>query len=258
MLLTIDVGNTNTVMGVYKGETLKADWRIRSDRERTADEYGMLLHELMQAAQLPLEEIHGVVLGSVVPPMMREMVTFIQKYLKQDPLIVGEPNCKLDIKIQYESLSEIGPDRLIDALAAYRLYGGPAIIVDFGTATTFDVIDKDGAYLGGAIAPGIGISTEALFTAAARLPRIDLIRPSHVIGKNTVESMQAGIVLGFVGQVDELVRRIQLELETTTQVVATGGLAELIGKESRSIQKINKLLTLEGLRMIWEMNRQEI
>jgi len=255
MLLAIDVGNTNIVIGAYRGADLVSHWRVRTDRERTADEHGMLVKDLLEYAGIGMEAIRGIAICSVVPPMMPALLGLSRKYFGVEPLVVDADPEKLGIEIRYEPPSDVGADRLVNAIAAYRLYGGPGIVVDFGTATTFDAISAEGAYLGGAIAPGIGISTEALFRAAARLPRIDLIKPRSVIGRNTVESMQSGILYGFAGQVDEMVRRFRGELGAEAKVIATGGLAELIAREAVSIQIVNPLLTIEGLRMVWEQNR---
>lgn len=254
MLLAIDVGNTNTALGVYKNSALAADWRIRTQLGRTADEYGMLLNELFDYNGLSLKDVSAIAISNVVPPTMTELVAACRKFFGLEPLVV-DPETEYGIKIHYEPKADVGADRIVNALAAFVLYGGPAVVVDFGTATTFDAISPTGEYLGGAIAPGIGISLEALFRAAARLPRIDLVRPPSVIGTTTITSMQAGVVFGFVGQVDEIVTRFKHELGEQAKVIATGGLAELIATESRTIEIVNPLLTLEGLRLIWE--RQE-
>ncbi|HHY62739.1 MAG: type III pantothenate kinase [Bacillota bacterium] len=253
MILAIDVGNTNTVLGVFDGEELLADYRVSTDRQRTADEWGMLLLELLDHAKIDGAAISGVIISSVVPPIITELAKMSRRYFRCDPEVVG-PGMKTGISIRYENPKEVGADRIVNAVAGYELYGGPLIIVDFGTATTFCAIGQTGDYLGGAIAPGIMISAEALYMRAARLPRVELTKPQSVIGKNTVSSMQAGILYGFVGQVDEIVRRIKQELGGDPKVIATGGLAEVISLESDHIDEVNQNLTLIGLRILWERN----
>jgi type III pantothenate kinase len=250
MLLAIDVGNTNIALGVYEDDRLVADWRIRTQLGRTADEYGMLFHDLFGYVGLDPTDITGIAISNVVPPAISEITEACRKFLRLDPYIV-DPAKETGIVVRYEPRSDVGADRIVNAVAAYELYGGPAVIVDLGTATNFDAVSASGEYLGGAIAPGIGISMEALFRAAARLPRIELVKPPSPIGTTTQESMQAGIIYGFAGQVDEIVTRFRAELGKDAKVIATGGLAELIAAESRTIQTVNPLLTLEGLRILW-------
>ncbi len=255
MILVFDVGNTNIVLGVYAGDELVRHWRIATDKHKTSDEYGMLINNLFAHGKVERHSIEAVVISSVVPPLMGTLERMSIRYFGIFPLIVG-PGVKTGMAIKYDNPKEVGADRIVNAIAGYETYGGPLIIVDFGTATTFCAISKQGEYLGGAIAPGIGISTEALFNRAAKLPRIELLKPKTVICKNTVSSMQAGIIYGFVGQVDEIVSRMKQELGTEAFVVATGGLAKLMSEESRTIEKVDSFLTLEGLRLIYHRNKE--
>lgn len=253
MLMVLDVGNSNIVLGVYDNDKLLVHWRISTDRLKTADEYGMVLMNLFNYGGINITDIHAVAISSVVPPLIVPLTRMCQRYFNVNPLVVG-PGVKSGICIKYENPREVGADRIVNALAAYEKYNGPLIVVDFGTATTFCVITENGDYLGGAIAPGIGISSEALFQRAAKLPRIELIKPKNIISRNTVTSMQSGIIFGFVGQVDEIVRRIKQELGKEAFVVATGGLANLIAEESNTIDVVEPFLTLEGLRLIYKRN----
>ncbi|CAG7656384.1 type III pantothenate kinase [Paenibacillus allorhizosphaerae] len=253
MILVVDVGNTNIVLGIYEGKELLHHWRLSTNRSATADEYGMTMYNLFHHAGIALHQVEGVIISSVVPPLMFVLETLCLKYLKKNPLIVG-PGIKTGLNIRYENPREVGADRIVNSVAAIELYGAPCIVVDFGTATTFDYIDENAQYIGGAVAPGIGISTEALYQRAAKLPRIELVKPKSVVGRNTIASMQAGIIYGFAGQVDGIVERIRQEFRSEPKVVATGGLAELIIAESRTIQLVNPLLTLQGLQLIYERN----
>jgi type III pantothenate kinase len=257
MLLVVDVGNTNIVAGVYPDgeDQLLLNWRLSTDPHRTDDEYGLLFNGLFAYNGISFNAVTAVVISSVVPPLTPALERMIEKYFRLKPLVVG-PGVKTGINILYEDPKEVGADRIVNAIAAYSKYGGPLVLVDFGTATTFDAVSADGAYLGGAIAPGIGISTDALFEHAAKLSRIELARPKSVIGRTTVASMQSGIIFGFAGQVDELVRRIRQELGGSAKAVATGGFASLIAKETATIDIVDPFLTLEGLRLIYLKNRE--
>lgn len=254
MILVVDVGNTNIVLGLFEGKTLVQNWRISTNRQATADEYGLTLFSLFAHKGMVLESVEGVIISSVVPPLMFALESMCRKYIGREPVIVG-PGIKTGLSVRYENPREVGADRIVNAVAALELYGPPLIIVDFGTAITFCYIDEKAQYIGGAIAPGIGISTEALYQRAAKLPRIELVKPKSTVGRNTVTSMQAGIIFGYAGQVDGIVQRIKEEFGTKPTVVATGGMAELIAKESRSIEVINPILTLQGLQLIYERNR---
>ncbi len=255
MILVVDVGNTHIVLGVYEKTDLLASWRLNTDKERTADELGMFMLNLFNHAGLKADKMEAVIIASVVPPIMYTLEHSIKKYFKLEPMIIG-PGTKTGINIRYQNPKEVGTDRIVNAVAGYELYGGPLIIVDMGTATTFCAVSEKGEYLGGVICPGVKISLEALFQKAAKLPRIDLIKPEGVIGKNTVSSMQSGIFYGYIGQVDYIVKRMKQEMqEDNVKVIATGGLARFISEESISIDHINSTLTLEGLRIVYERNK---
>ena len=253
-ILVLDVGNTNIVLGLYEGGVLKHHWRIATVRERTSDELGILIKSLFQDQGADVQGVDGIVISSVVPPLMTALENMCQTYFHRAPLIIG-PGIKTGLPIKYENPRDVGADRIVNAVAGIYHYGPPLIIVDFGTATTFCVIDELGQYLGGVIAPGIKISTEALYQRAAKLPRIELIRPRTVVGRNTVSSMQSGVIYGFTGLVDGIVNRIREEIDLPFKVVATGGLAALVHAESQTIEHIHEDLTLEGLRILWERNR---
>jgi type III pantothenate kinase len=254
LLLALDVGNTHITAGVFRGSELLARWRLGTDRARTEDEYGVFLRQLFEVDALTPEEVLGVVVASVVPPLSGVLEKLAVRYFNKKPLMV-RPDTDTGIRVLYDNPREVGADRIVNALAAYTLYGGPCIVVDFGTATTFDVISRTGEYLGGAISPGILTSTEALFHKAAKLPRIELIDPGSAIGKNTISSMQAGIVYGFAGQVDALVKHIRRELGENATVIATGGLASMVAPHAETIQKVDVDLTLTGLRLIYERHQ---
>ncbi|MEW6183183.1 MAG: type III pantothenate kinase [Bacillota bacterium] len=255
MILVLDIGNTNISAGVFQEQKLTAAWRLATRREQTADELGLTLRQFLREEHLDPGEVRDVASCSVVPPLNPVVEEMSRRYFNRQVFFIG-PGIRTGVPIKYENPREVGADRVVNAAAGFALYGGPLIIVDFGTAITFDVISARGEYLGGVIAPGVGISCEALFSRAARLPRVDLIAPPAVIGRNTVQSMQAGIVLGFAGMVDEIVRRIKTELKEGPSVVATGGFAELIAQESQTIERVDPYITLTGLRLIYERNQQ--
>jgi type III pantothenate kinase len=254
MLLAIDIGNTNITLGLYENETLGPRWRLATVHERMPDEYGLQLLGLLNLAGIKPADITAAALASVVPPLTGTWVELCQRYLKINPLVV-DAGVKTGVRVRYDDPKQVGADRIVDAAAAFKLYGGPACIVDFGTGTTFDALSETGDYLGGAIAPGIGIAADALFQRASKLPRVDLVRPPSAIGKNTVHSMQSGLVFGYVGLVEGMVARFRKELGPNMKVIGTGGLAELMAKETEVIQFIAPWLTLDGLRIVYELNR---
>lgn len=255
MLLAFDIGNSNMVIGVYKDKELITYWRIATDKQKTADEYAMLVQNLFFYHKVNPQDVTDIIFSSVVPPIIGALEEMARKYFNIKPLIVG-PGIKTGVAILYENPREVGADRIVNAVAGFEKYGGPLIIVDFGTATTFCCISAKGEYLGGSITPGINIATEALFRKTAKLPKVELITPKKVIAKNTVNAIQSGIIYGYCGLVDGIVKRMKRELGFgDIKVIATGGIAELIAKDTETIDKVDKLLTLEGLRIIYERNR---
>ena len=256
MILVLDTGNTNIVLGIYQNDQLIHHWRMETDRRKTEDEFGMQIKALFSHVNITFEQIEGIIISSVVPPIMFSLEAMCKKYFGIKPLVVG-PGVKTGLNIKYENPREVGADRIVNAVAAIHDYGTPLIIVDFGTATTYCYVNEKGEYLGGAIAPGIGISTEALFEKASKLPRIELTTPEHVIGRNTVSAMQSGIVFGYVGQVEGIVNRMKKVSKTTPKVISTGGLAPLIGNETTIMDVIDPFLTLKGLYLIYQRNMDE-
>ena len=260
MLLAIDVGNTNIVLGVFEGVRLAQSWRLATLRERTADEIGILVIHLFANNAIPIERVSGIILASVVPPLTRTMEEMGERYFGHRPLTV-DPGTNTGMPVRYTPASDVGADRVVNGVAAYEAYGratqSPVIVVDFGTATTFDAISSAGEYLGGVICPGIGISADALFQRAARLPRVDVRKPPAVIGDTTVRSMQSGLFFGYVSMVDGIVTRMRAELDRgkRSACIATGGMADILASETTVIERVDPDLTLHGLRLIWERNR---
>lgn len=255
MLLAIDIGNTSIKLGIFDEDKLKATWSLATGIHRTSDEYGVVLLNLMERQKFLPSKLIGIALCGVVPPLAPTIVEMCRKHLNIQPLVV-EAGVKTGIRIRVDNPREVGSDRVVGAVAAHYLYGKPVIIIDLGTATTFDVVSPDGDYLGGAIAPGIGIAVEALFTRTAMLPRIELVRPKQAIGRNTVSAMQSGIIFGYIGLIEGMVQRIEKELGEKSKVVATGGYAHVVAQEIPIIEIVNPDLVLTGLRLIYEMNRE--
>lgn len=253
MLIVIDVGNTNIAVGAFEGETLKKSWRISTGYNKSSDEIGMLLVQFLSLSDIAVGEIENVIISSVVPQVMFSLERAVKRYLKSEPIIISD-KVKTGINILYDNPKEVGADRIVNAVSAHHYYPGNAIIIDFGTATTFCALDKDANYLGGVICPGIKISLEALISRTAKLPKIEILRPKSVIGKNTVESMQAGMVYGYAGQVENIVRLMKKQLGGA-RVIATGGIASLISEATDCIDVLDSHLTIKGLRLIYEMNK---
>ncbi|MGB9835436.1 MAG: type III pantothenate kinase [Candidatus Saccharicenans sp.] len=255
MLITFDIGNTTIGLGVFQGKKLLSDWKIKSDREKTADEFGIVLCQLLGHAGIKCEKLTGAIISSVVPPLTPILQQACEKFFGLKPLVVG-PGLKTGISILYENPAEVGADRIVGAVAAFEKYGGPCLVVDFGTATTFDAISAKGEYLGGAIAPGVLISAEALYLRTAKLPRIEVRKPRNAIGRSTVTSMQSGLYFGYVGLVNNIIAEMSRELQAKPKVIATGGLAEMVVEDIKSIDCVEPNLVLEGLRIIYEKNRK--
>jgi len=255
MLLTIDIGNTNLTLGLYDGDQLGPRWRLATDHDRMPDEYGLQFLGLLQHAGRSAADLEGVCMASVVPPLTPRVEEACVRYLMQTPLNV-DAGVKTGVRVRYDPPRAVGADRVCDAAAVQRLYGGPACVVDFGTATTFNAISKEGDYLGGAIAPGLGIAADALFQRAAKLTRVDLARPPAAIGQNTPHAIQSGLLFGYVGLVEGMVARFRRELGADTKVIATGGLSEIVAKETPVIDHIAPWLTLDGLQIIWKLNQR--
>jgi type III pantothenate kinase len=256
MLLVVDVGNTNTVLGAYEGDSLRAHWRIETSHGRTGDELAVLLRQLMELDGLAWGSIRAAIIATVVPSALFALEAFCKRHLRLTPVVVG-PGIKTGMPILTENPREVGADRIVNAVAAYETHKAGCIVVDFGTATTFDAVSPKGEYLGGVIAPGLAISADALYRAAAKLPRVDIVRPAKVVGRNTVSCIQSGLVFGYAGLTDSIVDRMRAELEFPARCLATGGLAALIAKESRTIEETDEMLTLRGLKLLHERNARE-
>lgn len=255
MIFVFDIGNTNTVLGVFENDELKHEWRIKTDRHKTEDEFAVLIKSLFDFKGIKFLDIEGVIISSVVPPIMQALEGLVNKYFGKKPMIIGKGSVDNFLEMRYPFPNEIGADRIVNAVGAIELYGAPLIIVDFGTATTFCYVDENRAYYGGIIAPGIKISMDALYSKASKLPRIEIEEPGSIIGQSTVKAMQSGVYYGYVAQVDGIVNRIKQEMGGSPKVVATGGLAKLIAKGSETIEHIEDHLTLKGLYLIYQQNQ---
>ena len=257
MLLVIDVGNTNITLGIFREEELVATFRLTTKQARTSDEYGVALCNLLEHRDIKIRDIHAVIIASVVPDIMYSLNSAVVKYLDRTPLVVG-PGIRTGLKLPTENPREIGADRVVDCVAAYELYGGPVIVMDFGTATTYDVVTKDGAFIAGITAPGIRSAGRTLWDDTAKLPEVEIKKPASILARETISSMQAGIVYGFAGLVDNIVSKIKEELSRPdTKVIATGGMGQIIQREAKFIDKFDQTLTLNGLRIIYEMNAKK-
>ncbi|MEC5426059.1 type III pantothenate kinase [Virgibacillus sp. C22-A2] len=254
MLFVLDVGNTNTVLGVFEKDQLKYEWRIKTDRHKTEDEFGMLIKSLFDHKDITFSAVEGVIISSVVPPIMFALEKMCRDYFNLEPLVIGKETVQSFLKMKYPNPKEIGADRIVNAVGAIKEYGAPLILIDFGTATTYCYVNEQEEYEGGIISPGINISMDALYSKASKLPKIEIETPKNVIGTSTVEAMQSGVLYGYVGQVDGIVKRMQDQMKVSATVIATGGLSSLIAKESKTINYVDQHLTLKGLYLIYQLN----